>query len=49
MKGNHQNEDITSDGGRTKQTLRTSEFNYHRLFPAAKERILILEAVPPTQ
>jgi len=42
--GNHQNEDLTGNKARTKQQLRTSEFNYRRLFEAAKEGILILEA-----
>jgi PAS domain S-box-containing protein len=44
MKGDLQNEDVTGNESRTKQAIRTSDFNYRRLFEAAKEGILILGA-----
>jgi PAS domain S-box-containing protein len=44
MKGDHQNENATGNESRTKQAIRTGEFNYRRLFEAAREGILILGA-----
>jgi PAS domain S-box-containing protein len=44
MKGDYQNEGATGNESRTKQAIRTAEFNYRRLFEAAKEGILILGA-----
>jgi PAS domain S-box-containing protein len=44
MKINHQIWNMTDNGARTEQTLRASELSYRRLFEAAKDGILILEA-----
>ena len=44
MKTNHQIENVTDDEAHAEQTLRTSELSYRRLFEAAKDGILILEA-----
>ena len=44
MMGVLQNESVIDNESRTKQAIRTSEFNYRRLFEAAREGILILEA-----
>ena len=44
MKGKHQNENVTGNETRTDQALRASELSYRRLFEAAKDGILILEA-----
>ena len=44
MKGDHQNENGTGNETRTEQALRASELSYRRLFEAAKDGILILEA-----
>jgi PAS domain S-box-containing protein len=44
MNGDHQNENVTGSEARTGQALRASELSYRRLFEAAKDGILILEA-----
>jgi PAS domain S-box-containing protein len=44
MKTNHQIENVTDDEAHAEQTLRASELSYRRLFEAAKDGILILEA-----
>jgi PAS domain S-box-containing protein len=44
MKGVLQNESVIDNESRTNHAIRTSEFNYRRLFEAAREGILILEA-----
>jgi PAS domain S-box-containing protein len=44
MGNEHQNGIVTGNKARTEQVLRASEFSYRRLFEAAKEGILILEA-----
>ncbi len=40
---NHQNGNVTGDGGRSEQALRVSELNYRRRFEAAQDGILILD------
>ena len=49
MRGNHQNKDATGNKARTEQALRASELSYRRLFEAAQDGILSLEAVSPNQ
>ena len=44
MKGKHQNENVIGNETCTDQALRASELSYRRLFEAAKDGILILEA-----
>src|SRR5664280_2223109 len=44
MKGKHQNGNANGNGTQTEQALRASELSYRRLFEAAKDGILILEA-----
>jgi PAS domain S-box-containing protein len=44
MKGDHQHDGVTGNEAQTEQALRASELSYRRLFEAAKDGILILEA-----
>ncbi len=44
MTSNHQNQDVTGSETRTDRAIRASELSYRRLFEAARDGILILEA-----
>ena len=46
MRDDYQNENVTGDEMRTAEAFRASEPGYRRLFEAAKDGILILEADP---